>query len=52
VILISTPQLLAARGVAATVILSLFAIALFGLLALAERLVLPWAYRPRGDIAT
>jgi ABC-type nitrate/sulfonate/bicarbonate transport system permease component len=38
--------------VAATVILSLFAIALFGLLALAERLVLPWAYRPRGDIAT
>ena len=46
VILISTPQLLAARGVAATVILSLFAIALFGLLALAERLVLPWAYRP------
>jgi putative hydroxymethylpyrimidine transport system permease protein len=52
VILISTPQLLAARGVAATVILSLFAITLFGLLALAERLVLPWAYRPRGDIAT
>ncbi len=52
VILISTPQLLAARGMAATVILSLFAVALFGLLALAERLVLPWAYRPRGDIAT
>ena len=39
------PQLLAARGVAAVVILSLFAIALFSLLALAERLALPWAYR-------
>jgi putative hydroxymethylpyrimidine transport system permease protein len=52
VILISAPQLLVARGVAATVILSLFAVALFGLLALAERLALPWAYRPRGDIAT
>ena len=49
---ISTPQLLAARGMAAIVILSLFAVALFGLLALAERLVLPWAYQPRGDIAT
>ncbi|HTX07582.1 MAG TPA: ABC transporter permease [Solirubrobacteraceae bacterium] len=52
VILISTPQLLVARGMAATVVLSLFAVGLFGLLALAERLVLPWAYRPRGDIAT
>ena len=39
VILVSEPQLLAARGVAAVVILSLFAIALFALLALAERLV-------------
>ena len=45
VILQSLPQLLAARGVAAVVILSLFAIALFSLLALAERLALPWAYR-------
>lgn len=44
VILQSLPQLLAARGVAAVVILSLFAIALFSLLALAERLALPWAY--------
>jgi putative hydroxymethylpyrimidine transport system permease protein len=52
VILQSLPQLLAARGMAAVVILSLFAIGLFGLLALAERLILPWAYRPRGDIAT
>ena len=45
VILVSEPQLLAARAVAATVILSLFAIALFALLALAERLALPWVYR-------
>ena len=45
VILQSLPQLLAARGVAAVVILSLFAIALFSLLALAERLALPWAYQ-------
>jgi putative hydroxymethylpyrimidine transport system permease protein len=47
VILVSEPQLLVARGVAAVVILSLFAVALFSLLALAERLALPWAYRPR-----
>jgi putative hydroxymethylpyrimidine transport system permease protein len=52
VILQALPQLKAARGMAAVVILSLFAVALFGLLALAERLLLPWAYRPRGDIAT
>ncbi|HTU84393.1 MAG TPA: ABC transporter permease [Solirubrobacteraceae bacterium] len=52
VILVSQPQLLAARGVAATVILCVFAIALFGLLGLGERLALPWAYRPRGEIAT
>jgi NitT/TauT family transport system permease protein/putative hydroxymethylpyrimidine transport system permease protein len=45
VILQSLPQLLAARGVAAVVILSLFAIALFSLLALAERVALPWVYR-------
>ena len=45
VILQSLPQLLAARGVAAVVILSLFAIGLFSLLAMAERLALPWAYR-------
>jgi putative hydroxymethylpyrimidine transport system permease protein len=50
VILVSEPQLLAARAVAATVILSLFAIALFSLLALAERLVLPWAYQPREEL--
>jgi ABC-type nitrate/sulfonate/bicarbonate transport system permease component len=49
VILVSEPQLLVARGVAAVVILSLFAIALFSLLALAERLALPWAYRTPGE---
>jgi putative hydroxymethylpyrimidine transport system permease protein len=51
VILQSVPQLLAARGVAAVVILSLFAIVLFSLLALAERLALPWAYRPAEERA-
>jgi len=48
-ILLSINQLLTARGVAAVVILSLFAIALFGVLTLAERLVVPWAYQPRGE---
>lgn len=43
------PQLLTARAYAAVVILSLFAIALFALLTLAERLLLPWAFQPRGD---
>ena len=45
----SIPQLLTARAYAAVVILSLFAIALFTLLTLAERLLLPWAYQPRGE---
>jgi NitT/TauT family transport system permease protein/putative hydroxymethylpyrimidine transport system permease protein len=45
----SLPQLLTARAVAAVVILSLFAIALFTLLTFAERLLLPWAHRPRGE---
>jgi hypothetical protein len=31
-------------------ILSVFAIALFGALNLAERLALPWAYQSRGDL--
>ncbi|HUE26149.1 MAG TPA: ABC transporter permease [Solirubrobacteraceae bacterium] len=48
-ILVSTPQLLTARAYAAVVILSVFAIALFGLLALAERVALPWAYETRGE---
>ena len=49
-ILVSIPQLLSARAVAATVVLALFAIALFGLLSVAERRALPWAYEPRGDL--
>jgi NitT/TauT family transport system permease protein/putative hydroxymethylpyrimidine transport system permease protein len=51
VILISEPQLLVARAVAAVVILSLFAIALFAVLGLAERLALPWVYRPSQEQA-
>jgi len=44
----ATPQLLTARAYAAVVLLSLFAIALFGLLTLAERLALPWTRNPPG----
>jgi ABC-type nitrate/sulfonate/bicarbonate transport system permease component len=51
VILQSLPQLLAARGVAAVVILSLFAIALFALLGVIERLALPWVYQRPGELA-
>jgi putative hydroxymethylpyrimidine transport system permease protein len=47
-ILVSIPQLLSARAVAATVVLALFAIALFALLSVAERRALPWAYE--GDL--
>jgi ABC-type nitrate/sulfonate/bicarbonate transport system permease component len=47
--LISQGQFAIARSYAAVVILSLFAIALFALLSLAERLALPWAYQPRGE---
>ena len=44
------PAAVARRAhVAAVVVLSLFAIALFALLALAERVALPWAYGPRGE---
>jgi putative hydroxymethylpyrimidine transport system permease protein len=43
------PQLLTARAYAAVLILSAFAIALFGLLTLAERVALPWAHDPRGE---
>lgn len=45
----SVPQLLTARAIAAVVILSAFAVALFAALTLAERLLLPWAYQPIGD---
>ncbi len=46
---ISEPQLLMARAWAAIVILSMFAIALFSALTLAERLALPWAYETTGE---
>lgn len=42
------PTFETARAFAAVLILSAFAVALFGLLALAERRLLPWAHRPRG----
>jgi NitT/TauT family transport system permease protein/putative hydroxymethylpyrimidine transport system permease protein len=42
-------QLLMPRAYAAVFLLSAFAILLFALLSLAERLALPWAYRPRGE---
>jgi ABC-type nitrate/sulfonate/bicarbonate transport system permease component len=42
------PQLLTARAYAAVALLSAFAIVLFALLTLAERLALPWAHEPRG----
>lgn len=47
-ILVSIPQLLSARAMAAVVVLALFAVALFGLLAALERVALPWAYT-RGE---
>jgi putative hydroxymethylpyrimidine transport system permease protein len=49
VLLQSIPQLLTARAMAAVVILSAFAIGLFALLALAERLAVPWAYQAREE---
>jgi ABC-type nitrate/sulfonate/bicarbonate transport system permease component len=45
----SIPQLLTARAYATVVVLSLFAMGLFAVLTLAERLTVPWAYRPIGD---
>ena len=46
----SLPQLLTARAFAAVVILSVFAITLFALLTLAERIALPWAYQPQVEL--
>lgn len=43
------PQLLTARAYAAVAIMSAFAIGLFALLSVAERLAVPWAYQTRGD---
>jgi NitT/TauT family transport system permease protein/putative hydroxymethylpyrimidine transport system permease protein len=45
----SQNQLLMPRAYATVFVLSAFAILLFALLSLAERLALPWAYRPRGE---
>lgn len=44
----AVPQLLTARAYAAVLVLSAFAIALFGLLSLVERYALPWAHDTRG----
>jgi ABC-type nitrate/sulfonate/bicarbonate transport system permease component len=49
-ILQSIPQFETARAYAAVVILSAFAILLFGALAASERLLLPWAHRSQGDL--
>ena len=46
----SLPQLLTARAFAAVVILSAFAIVLFAAIGFAERLAVPWAYRPMRDL--
>jgi putative hydroxymethylpyrimidine transport system permease protein len=45
----SQNQLLMPRAYATVFVLSAFAILLFALLSLAERVALPWAYRPRGE---
>jgi putative hydroxymethylpyrimidine transport system permease protein len=45
----SQGQLLMPRAYAIVVILCVFAIALFTLLSLAERLTVPWAYQSRGE---
>ncbi len=45
----SIPQLLTARAYAAVVILSAFAIALFALITLAERILLPWTHQSVGE---
>jgi ABC-type nitrate/sulfonate/bicarbonate transport system permease component len=44
----AVPQLLTARAYAAVLILSAFAIALFGLISVAERIALPWAHDTTG----
>lgn len=44
----AVPQLLTARAYAAVLILSTFAIVLFGLLSVVERRVLPWAFETQG----
>jgi putative hydroxymethylpyrimidine transport system permease protein len=46
----SVNQLLTARAFASVAILSAFAILLFGALTAVERIAVPWAYRPIGDV--
>jgi NitT/TauT family transport system permease protein/putative hydroxymethylpyrimidine transport system permease protein len=46
----SVNQLLMPRAYATAVILCAFAVALFATLTIAERLALPWAYEPRGEL--
>jgi putative hydroxymethylpyrimidine transport system permease protein len=48
-ILQAIPQFETARAYAAVVVLSLFAVALFGILHVAERRLLPWANTSRGE---
>lgn len=48
-ILQAIPQFETARAYAAVVMLSAFAVALFGLLTLAERKLIPWAHQSTGD---
>jgi len=48
-ILQAIPQFETARAYAAVVVLSAFAVALFGALTLAERRLLPWAHQRQGD---
>jgi putative hydroxymethylpyrimidine transport system permease protein len=45
----SENQYLMARAYATVAVLSAFAVLLFGVLALVERRVVPWAYQPRGE---
>jgi putative hydroxymethylpyrimidine transport system permease protein len=47
----SVAQILTPRAYATVVILSAFAIGLFALLSLAERIAVPWAYERRGERA-
>jgi NitT/TauT family transport system permease protein/putative hydroxymethylpyrimidine transport system permease protein len=50
-ILQAIPQFETARAYAAVVVLSAFAVFLFGALSLAERRLVPWAHRSQGDPA-
>jgi NitT/TauT family transport system permease protein/putative hydroxymethylpyrimidine transport system permease protein len=50
-ILQAIPQFETARAYAAVVVLSVFAVSLFGALALLERRLVPWAHRTQGESA-